>query len=173
MYHNLRWLHRWIGLVGSLFLLVISVTGFLLATKGTVDWIRPPEAEGGEVAGLSQVISLDEAARAAFALNLPKLTAREHIDRIDYRPRSNIFKVLSRENYHEVQVDGATGKVLSVSFRRDQLAEDIHDLSFFASAAHDYWLPVVALLLFGLSISGVVIFFVPIVRRWRFRHRPR
>ena len=51
--------------------------------------------------------------------------------------------------------------------------EDIHDLSFFADAAHDYGLPVVALALLLLGLSGVGIFFVPVFRRWKFERQKR
>src|SRR5688572_9278823 len=169
MYHRLRSIHRWIGLIGSIFLAVISATGFLLATKGSIGWIRPPEADGEEIASLAETVTNHQAAEAAFALNIPELRSMKDIDRIDYRPKSNVFKIVSKEGYHEVQVDGKSGKVLQVARRNDQLAEDIHDMSYFADAVHKYWLPVVAVLLFGLAITGIVIFFVPVVRRWRFR----
>jgi uncharacterized iron-regulated membrane protein len=173
MYHRLRGLHRWIGLISSLFLLVISVTGFLLATKSTFSWIRPPESKGAKVAALSEVISLEQAGEAAFTLGLAELAHMGHIDRIDYRPKSNIFKVLSKDGYHEVQVDGKSGKVLSHSFRRDQLSEDIHDLSYFSDSLHGYGLPFVAIGLFTLAASGIVIFFVPIARRALYRRKAR
>jgi hypothetical protein len=121
------------------------------------------------VEGLAQVVSVDQAARAAFAQGIPELAEKGHIDRIDYRPKSNVFKVVSKEGYHEVQVDGATGAVLQVASRVDQLAEDVHDLSFIHDNLHAFWLPVVACLLFYLGASGLVMFFVPVVRRWRFR----
>ena len=38
----------------------------------------------------------------------------EAIDRIDYRPGSNIFKVVTNEGYLEVQVDGAAGQRVPV-----------------------------------------------------------
>lgn len=65
MYHKLRTLHRWIGLLSALVLLIISVTGFLLATKGTFGWIRPPEKDGQPVDSLSEVVSVEQAAEAA------------------------------------------------------------------------------------------------------------
>lgn len=173
MYHLLRTVHRWVGIFGSLFLLLISVTGFLLATKGTFGWVRPPERAGAPVDALSEVVSVDRAATAAFALGLPELTARDHIDRIDYRPASNVFKIVSKRGYHEVQVCGATGTVLQVAKRVDQLAEDLHDLSFLHSGLHAYWLPVVAVLLLYLSASGIAMFSTPVLRRWRYRRKVR
>lgn len=174
MFRSTRTLHKWIGLFAALFLAVIAVTGFLLATKDSFGWVRPPEAEGATLETLAGVVTLNVAAEAAFALGIPELRSHKDIARIDYRPGSNVFKILSKEGYHEVQVDGATGKVLQIAKRTDQLAEDIHDLSFFSDLLNRYALPLVAIVLLGLAISGVGIFFTPIVRRWRFRRdKPR
>lgn len=169
MYHFLRALHRWVGLTGSLALVLIAGTGFLLATKDTFGWVKPPTHDGADYDVLAQIVSLDQAAQSAFALGIPELQSKDDIERIDYRPEKNVFKIVSHRGYHEVQVCGATGEVLNVAKRVDQLTEDLHDLSYFAEALHLYGLPVVSLLLFLLGVTGVIIFFVPVVRRWRFR----
>ncbi|HRF59910.1 MAG TPA: PepSY-associated TM helix domain-containing protein [Fimbriimonadaceae bacterium] len=169
MFRSTRALHRWIGIFAALFLAVIAVTGFLLATKDSFGWVRPPEADGAAMEALDEVISLHTAAEAAFQVGIPELKSHKDISRIDYRPGSNVFKVLSKEGYHEVQVDGSSGKVLQVAKRTDQLAEDIHDLSFFSDLLKRYGLPLVAIVLLGLAISGVGMFLTPILRRRRFR----
>lgn len=169
MYHRFRSLHRWIGAGVAVALLLISVTGFLLSTKKTVDWIRPLEREGAAVEALSEVVPVHLAAEAAFSLGLPELATRKDIDRIDYRPKSNVYKVLSKKGYHEVQVDGKSGKVLQHARRNDHFIEALHDFSWFADWTNLYALPVAALGLCFLAASGIGIFFVPIVRRWKFR----
>lgn len=168
MYHRFRSLHRWFGVITAVFLLLIAGTGFLLATKKTTDWIRPLERKGTPVESLSQVVSVHQAAEAALALDLPMLQSVKDIDRIDYRPKSNVFKVVTKTGYKEVQVDGATGEVLNVAQRNDQLIEQLHDFSWFHDAANMYGLPVVALVLVFLAASGIGIFFVPILRRRKF-----
>lgn len=171
MYHLFRSLHRWVGLFASVFLLGIGVTGFLLATKGSVGWIRPPERQGQPVDHAGQIVSVQAATEVAFAQNLPQLQAMTDVDRVDYRPKSNVFKVVSKEGYHEVQVCGKTGEVLQVASRNDQLTEDIHDLSFVHGAATAWVLPLVAVCLTYLAGSGIGIFITPIVRRRRFQRR--
>lgn len=173
MYHLLRSWHRWIGAIVAIFLATIAVTGFLLATKGTFGWVRPPEAQGEKVAAASEIVAISAVANAAFSVGISELRSLKDIDRIDYRPKSNIFKVVSKKGYHEVQVDGKTGKVLQVAKRNDQLAEDIHDLSFFHDLLKDWWLPVVAIALLVMSVTGVVIFAVPYVRRAKFRKKSK
>ncbi len=169
MYKSIRNLHKWIGLGACLFLVVISATGFLLAIKGNVDWMRPASQKGGEVSSLSDVVGVGVALESAYGVGLAELKSDKDIDRFEYHSDKNIYKIISTKGYHEVQIDGADGKVLSVGKRNDQLSEDIHDLSFFADAAHAWVLPWVAVCLFFLGLSGVVMFFVPVYRRWQYR----
>lgn len=165
MYHRFRFLHRWVGAIICVFLLLISTTGFLLATKKSVDWIRPTERDGQKFESFSELTSIQVVAEAAFAEGLPELKTMKDIDRIDYRPKNNVFKVVSKEGYHEVQVDGTSGRVLNIAKRNDQFIEDLHDFTWFHDLAHQYGLPVVATGLFFLAASGLGIFLVPIIRR--------
>lgn len=167
MYHRFRFLHKWVGFFACLALLLISVTGFLLSTKKTFSWIRPSEKGGQKFESFAELASLDTVANSVFALGIAELQKREHIDRIDYRPKSNVFKVLSKKGYHEVQVDGTTGNVVNVAKRNDHFIEALHDFSWFHDLANLYGLPVVAVGLCFLAASGIGIFFVPVVRRWK------
>lgn len=173
MYRNLRVLHKWIGLFACLFLMVISATGFLLAIKGNVDWMRPEAVPGGELASMADLVGVGVALEAAYDVGLPELQEDGDIDRFEYHADDRIYKVISKKGYHEVQVDGATGEVLSVGKRNDQLTEDIHDLSFFADFAHAWLLPAVGIGLFFLGLSGVIMYFVPVVRRWKFERQKK
>lgn len=169
MYRLLRVIHRWVGLFACLFLATIAVTGFLLATKGSLGWIRPPEREGETLTSLSNTIGLDQAGNAALSLGIANLASHKDIDRMDYRPGKNIYKILSKKGYHEVQVCGTTGKVLQIAKRNDQFTEDIHDLSYFSDTLHRFVLPAIAFSLLYLSISGATMFFIPVIRRIKFR----
>lgn len=173
MFRQTRGFHRWVGILLFPFLLLIAATGFLLATKSTCGFVRPPEADGIEIASLAETITLERAAESVFALGIAELNKREDIDRIDYRPRSNVFKIVSKEGYHEVQVDGKSGEILSVAKRFDQFTEDLHDLSFFSKMLNRYWLPIVAVSLFALTIAGGIIFVTPMIRRAKFRKQQR
>lgn len=171
MYYFFRSFHRWLGIIGALALIIIASTGFLLATKDTFGWVKPKTHSGEELTHLSEVISIDVAAESAFDLGIPELKSHEDIDRIDYRPGKNVFKIVSIEGYHEVQVCGKTGDVLNIAKRVDQMAEDIHDFRYFSEKLHLIGSPMVAVLLFGLGVTGITIFFVPVIRRWRFRRQ--
>jgi len=169
MYHRFRFLHKWVGFFTCLGLLLISVTGFLLATKKSVNWIRPLEKGGPAFESFSELASLDTVVSSVFAVGIAELQTKKDIDRIDYRPKSNVFKVLSKKGYHEVQVDGTSGKVVNVAKRNDHFIEALHDFSWFHDFANLYGLPLVAAGLCFLAASGIGIFFVPVVRRWKHR----
>jgi uncharacterized iron-regulated membrane protein len=171
MYRNSRLLHRWVGIVAALFLIVIAITGFLLANKGRVAWLRTPVAEAMPVTSPTDILPIATIGASAFALGHPELKSMDDVDRFDYRPKDNVFKVQSKDGYREVQVCGKTGRVLSSSFRTDQMVEDIHDMSFFGDLSHAILLPLSALALFGLAASGIGLFFTPVVRRIQFRKR--
>lgn len=173
MFRVLRTLHRWAGLVGALFLILIALTGFILALKDVISGVKPPTAKGSEVAGLHEVVPVSVALDAAFAQGIPELKGPDDVDRFEYHAGKNVFKVLSAEGYHEVQVDGKTGEVVSVGLRNDQRFEDIHDLRAFHPSLRELVLPVVAVILFVLGVSGVVMFFVPVVRRAKFRREQK
>lgn len=173
MYHRTRSLHRWIGFISSLFLAVISVTGFFLAMKGQFAFMRPPVQEASKVERAEDILPMSKVLEFAFAAGHPELSELKEVDRVDYRPKDNVFKVVSKDGYREVQVDGGNGKIVSDAFRNDQLMEDIHDMSFFADVAHGYLLPAVAVGLCFLSISGIIIFLTPIIRRWKFKRQKR
>lgn len=165
MYRWWRQAHKVVGIGAAFFLLVMAVTGFLLSLKGEIAWMRPPVGKAEKVKSLAEVVSLDVVTQSALAVGRPDLRSVDDIDRIDYRPGKNIFKVISAKGYSEVQVDGKTGQVVAVGNRNDQLVEDIHDLSFFDERLRTTVSPVIAVALAMMAVSGVVIWTVPIFRR--------
>lgn len=169
MYHALRNLHKWIGLFACVFLMVLSVTGFFLSIKKRFEWIQPTALAGGDVSSAHDIVSMGLVFEAARIAGGEGFASFNDLNRVDYRPGDNVFKVRSANGLSEVQVDGATGKVLKTSHRRDQLIENVHDMSFFSGAMHDWFLPVIAVSLFLMSTTGVVMFLVPVFRRRKYR----
>ncbi|HSI73248.1 MAG TPA: PepSY domain-containing protein [Fimbriimonas sp.] len=165
----MRLLHRWIGITTSLFMVLIASTGLLLALKKRVDWIQPPTTRGVQLTSLAEVAGCEAIAAAVFQLQLPELSSVHHIDRFELHVDKNVYKVTSKTGYREVQVEAKTARVLSVARRNDTMFEQIHDLSFLSPFLHDWVLPLVSLSLLTLGLSGIYMFFVPVVRRWQFK----
>lgn len=149
-------------------MILVSSTGLLLAWKKKADWLQPPTQKGASLESASQAASLDKIANAVFAKQIPDLKSLDDIDRFELHTGKGVFKITSKNGYHEVQVHAETAEVLSVAKRNDQMIEDIHDLSFFNESLRETLLPVVALCLIALGVSGIIMFFTPIYRRWQF-----
>lgn len=156
--------HKWVGLCAAAFLLLIAVTGFLLLLKKEFAWIQPPTQQGspGELAAF---ITLEEAWRQVAAEGHADLRVRTDIERIDVRPDARVYKFRSRRNHTEIQVDAVTGAILDVDTRTSDWLESLHDGSWFAAPVHDYLMPLVAIAVVFLSLSGAWLFVRPILSR--------
>jgi len=135
--------------------------------------VRPEEKSGAPRSESTSRVSVNQAMEAAFSVGGENLKEPADVDRVDYRPKRNVFKVVSKEGYTEVQIDGNTGKVLQVAQRTDQFIEDLHDLSFFNDGMKDYVLPVIAAGLGALSLTGIYIYVNPVLRRRKFESEKR
>lgn len=161
-----RRLHRWGTVVVLLPFGVMLVTGILLQWKKNADWIQPPaqtSARPGEAPAVSFGAIL-EALRTAEAAGIREWA---DVDRLDVRPDRGIVKALAREGGWEVQVDLATGDVLSVAQRRSDLLEALHDGSWFHDAAKLGVFFPVSLVLLVLYGTGVYLWLLPHLARRR------
>lgn len=173
MFRKLRTLHKWVGLALAAFLFVIAATGFILANKDRWEWVKPSTRQGAERVAWETIIPLDRVAASAIRARDPEIRSVEDIDRIEYQASKNVFKVRSAGGFAEIQVCAATGSVLATGQRWDQFAEYVHDLRWFHPALRDYVLPVVAVGLGVLAVSGANMYFIPVVRRRRFERQKR
>ena len=166
---RLLWLlHRWVGAALGLLLLVTAATGFLLLAKKDYAWLQPPLLQG-EPGPPEALRPLAEVYAAVFALGLPGFASEADIDRIDFRPKRRMHKVLSVHDNLEVQVCAVTLRVFGPNPRRSDWIESLHDGSWFGAAAHDWAMPVVAVGLFFLGVSGYVMWLWPKIARRRNR----
>lgn len=161
-----RKVHYWGAVIIALPLLMMTVTGILLMLKKHWGWVQPPEQVG---AGTVPVVTLEQLLEAARSIPESGIREWDDVDRFDVRPRKGIAKVQSRRTLVEVQVDLVTGEVLQSAVRRSDLLESLHDGSWF----HDnvkigVFLPTGVVLL-GLWVTGMYLFFLPIVVRRRKR----
>ena len=127
-----RWMfhgHLWLGVLGSMALIVICITGILLNHKRPLGLM--PDVENPGAQPLTGALALHElVARAGEAVapggNPPA------VDRMDVRPSDGLAKVRFDDRVvTEVTLDLATGSVLHVGERNDVFLEKLHSGEIF------------------------------------------
>jgi hypothetical protein len=134
-----RWLprfafysHLWIGVLFTVVLLAISITGILLNHKRGLGLM--PEVENTPTAAFSSALSLSELGARALSEVGDSRSPEEGIDRMDVRPRDGLIKVRLRDaGSTEVTLNLADGKVLHVGERGDVFLEKLHSGEIFGS----------------------------------------
>ena len=124
--------HRYLGLVLAFLLIISAVTGILLALKKEVAIIQPTTQKGA-VTDLTQWKALSELSllgKESLYKNYPEQIGNP-VDRMDVRPDKGMVKILFENDNWEVQLDGASGEVLSVDVRYSDWIESLHDGSIF------------------------------------------
>ena len=156
--------HKWFGIVLSLILCNISVTGLLLLEKKEYEWLQPSTRTGSE-GTIDELIDIQTVLEVAFAQGYESFQGLEFIDRVDFRPDERVFKVRSSKNYMEMQIDAVSGAVLSISARRSDLCENLHDVSFFGQIMHGKLMPIVAVGNLTLIATGFYLWLSPKLKR--------
>lgn len=120
-----RKIHKWISLPFVVFLLIIGITAILLAWKKQIGLI--PKTQKTQITQPAEWIAVEKVMEVSQALVRDSLRKSDLIDRLDFRPDKGIVKVIFKNHFTEIQVDGFTGEVLSVAQRNSDLVEKIHD----------------------------------------------
>jgi uncharacterized iron-regulated membrane protein len=162
-----RDVHRWGSILIALPVAVIIVTGVILQLKKESAWIQPTTKEGSSSV-LS--VSFDEILVAAQSVPEANVEGWDDIDRVDVRPGKGMLKVRCKNRW-EVQLDSKTGEVLQVAYRRSDLIESIHDGSFFHDRVKLWLFLPAALVLVGLWMTGIYMFFLPYYAKWKKRRK--
>ena len=155
--------HLWGGVLLTVLLLVVAVTGVVLNHKRAIGIM--PETDHSSATSFASSLPLPELGeRAAAASGLPPGEAE--VDRMDVRPGKGLIKVrFSDPATTEVTLDLATGEVLLVGERGDVFIEQLHS----GEAFGDGWIllsDIAAVGLVLLLISGYWLWLAP---RWRRR----
>ena len=162
-----RWFwntHKWTGLTLGLVFVLSAVTGVLLLVKKEFSYLQPPTQKGTPGA-VSSFLSIDEVTRAALSVGHPRFQSEDDIDRIDVRPAKYVFKVRAKEEDAEIQVCATTGHILSVSVRRSDFLERLHDGSWISNSFKTFAMPLAGLGLLYLVFSGYWIWLQPKLAR--------
>lgn len=160
-----RKIHHWGSIAIAVQLIIVLVTGVLLLLKKDLDWIQPPTIKGE---GKEPALEFDQILAVARTVPEAEIETWADIDRLDVRPGKGMLKVRA-ENSWEIQIDANTGTVLQIAYRRSDLIESIHDGSFFGDKAKLWVFLPSALVIIGLWITGIVLFFHPYLAKSRKR----
>ena len=155
-----RTLHKWFSICITMPFLIILVTGILLLKK-EISYIQPPSAKSSSKL---PSISFDLILKQSRSVKEAGVVDWASIDRLDVRPNKGIIKV--RTNTHwEIQLDASTAEILTFAYRRSDIIEQIHDGTYWQDNAN-LWLTLpVAILLLLISITGIILFILPYIKR--------
>lgn len=163
--HNLTrtafYVHLWAGVIITIALTAISITGILLNHKRGLGLM--PEVDHAPTAPFASALTLSQLADTAMRA-VPHVAAdpdaARRVDRMDVRPRDGIIKVRMRDSAStEVTLDIATGRVLHVGRRGDVFLEKLHSGEIFGSRG---------ILLSDLAAVGLVLTLITGYWLWLF-----
>ena len=135
-------------------------SGIMLQLKKQSNWVQP----NIEITSSSKPVMLQAYLDAAKSVEEANVSSWEDIERIDIRPNKGIAKLKSKNNW-EIQIDIETAEIYAKNFRRSDIIESIHDGSFFSEVVKYGWFLPSGILLLILSLSGIYMFFIPILKR--------
>ncbi|MBL8795507.1 MAG: PepSY domain-containing protein [Planctomycetia bacterium] len=159
--------HRWGAILVALPFLVVSITGIILQLKKDWTWVQPATQRG---AGKLPEVSFDAILQAARTVPEAGIAGWQDIDRLDVRPDRGIVKVQAHNRW-EIQVDLKTAQVLQVAYRRSDVIESLHDGSWFHDRVKLWVFLPTAVVVLGLWLTGIYLFFLPHAVRWS-RQKP-
>ena len=154
--------HNWLSIIVALPILLILVTGVLLVFKKDFDWIQPPSHKGQSLA--TPAISMEDILIKVSSTRQAENLEWHQFERIEFKPSKGIMKFITPDLW-EIQVDSTTGNILSVEQRRSDLIESLHDGSFFGRYVKYFMSFPAAIIMIILSLSGLYMFFYPILKR--------
>jgi uncharacterized iron-regulated membrane protein len=161
-----RRIHKWFSIPFVVFLVIIGLTAILLAWKKELNLIPPTQKTKVEAPG--QWVDIEDILAIGSSYMKDSLGKNPIIDRIDIRPDKGIAKIIYKHHFMEIQVDGYSGKILSVEKRNSDLIERIHDGSIldfiFRSDSESgklFYSTITSLVLILLGISGFFLWYYP------------
>ncbi len=162
-----RKMHKWLAVPMFLVMFVIGFSGLLLGWKKQTALL--PKTQKGATENSSDWIKIDSLVLIARSYSKNNLKKEDEIDRIDIRPQKGIAKIVFAQHFTELQLDCKTGEILSVSTRKSDFIEKIHDgsiVDYFVKTSSDqfklFYTTAASLSLILLSFSGFWLWYNPI-----------
>ncbi|MEM8936091.1 MAG: PepSY-associated TM helix domain-containing protein [Pseudomonadota bacterium] len=158
----IRKVHYWLSLAIALPLSIMIVAGLLLMVKKHIGWVQPA-TRSVEMRFQPPDIPVSELFETIQKNPDSPINDWTELDRVDIHVQKGVAKFISKSNW-EVQINPYTKEILSVSYRRSDLIESLHDGSFFSNPVKYFvFLPTGIALLVMLG-TGLYLFIVPLAR---------
>ncbi|MDD3722490.1 MAG: PepSY domain-containing protein [Lutibacter sp.] len=124
-----RKIHRITGALLFIFFFFISISGIILGWKSHSNGFIIPKSHEGTSTNLKDWMPLDSLHKKANLILHDSVSAdlSLELNRIDIRKNKGMLKFVFKNHYWEIQLDGATGKLLNIGKRHSDLFENIHD----------------------------------------------
>ena len=164
---NTRKYHRVISLFISIPLLIIICTGILLIARGKLEFIQPKTRETQSQNILSALSYQDIKTIVEKNDNVKSF---DKVSDIIYKPSKGIILVRTKNNY-ELQIDPANGQIIHEAPRYTSLLTSIHEGAWFHPLIKDWIFLPSAILFLTILISGIQIYFLPILRRANYKKK--
>ncbi len=124
-----RKIHRTTAIFLFVFFLVVSLSGILLGWKKNSNQYLLPNTHKGTTANLDEWLPIDRLHQIALQTLKDSISNNlsPELERIDIRKQKGIVKFIFEQHHWGIQLDGATGDVLSIGKRRSDFVENVHD----------------------------------------------
>jgi uncharacterized iron-regulated membrane protein len=162
-----RKLHRWASLIIALPVIVVVVSGVILQLKKESHWIQPPTVK---TSVREPSLPYEKLITVVKGIDQAGVEGWGDVDRLDVRPGKGVIKVRAKNNW-EIQLNARTGEVLQVAYRRSDIIESIHDGSFFHESFKLWVFLPSGILLALLWGTGMYLFVLPYLLKYRKRHK--
>lgn len=139
-------------------LIIVIVSGLLLQVKKQFAWVQPPTVRGAQKI---PAVTWTQILAQAQTVQPAGVTDWQDIERLDIRIVDGVTKVQCKNGW-ELQIDSASGKILSSAYRRSDLIESIHDGSFFSELAKLWIFLPSGIVLLMLWFTGIYLWYLPI-----------
>ena len=163
------YIHLWLGVLVTVGLIAISITGILLNHKRGLGLM--PEVEHAPSAPFAESIPVERMAYAALVAAPQSARGTwkpgdsvdiSLIDRMDLRPRNGYVKVRLRDKASmEMTVDIASGRVLHTGRRGDVFLEKLHSGEAFGGVSYVILSDIAAVALVLTLITGYWLWLAP------------
>lgn len=121
--------HKYLALIFLVFFLVMAITGALLGLKKHSGDLLLPKTYVGTSTDLKNWLPIDSLHKMALQVLRDSVSKdlSPELDKIDIRRDKGTVKFVFENHYTDIQIDGATGKLLNIGVRRSDFIEHLHD----------------------------------------------